>query len=101
MNALVPLRCPNSAHKAATAALVRRVEAVARANEDRQDTNHARPAAQQGPAQQARPARPIASLAAQILGSGYAAEGATGYDAYIKASKLLSRDTQRNDVGVL
>jgi hypothetical protein len=97
MTALVPVRCAIPAQAAATAALVRRVEAAARANEDRQEA----PRGHQGTAKPAAPARtatPVAALAAQILGARDGALNVLGYGAYERANRLLALESRRVDV---
>jgi hypothetical protein len=97
MNALIPAMCANSAQTAAKAALLRRVEAAARANEERQDA----PRGQNNYAKHTgalRTAHPEASLVAQILGARYGAPNAVGYGAYDKASRLLNLESHRLDV---
>lgn len=97
MTSLVPVLCAIPAQTAAKAALLRRIEAAARANEDRQDA----PRGQHNgakPATAVRMAAPAAPLAAQILGArdGYA--NTSGYGAYEKAARLLALESHRVDV---
>jgi hypothetical protein len=97
MNALVPATCLNSAQTAAKAALIRRVEAASRANEERQDAPRDQRLAARSPAPFAAP-QPAPALAAHILGAraGYANEN--GYSAYAKANRLLALESHVVDV---
>lgn len=97
MTALVPVTCPIPAQRAATLALVRRIEASGRANADRHEAPQG---SQTWPktANAAAPTQPAATVAAQILGARYQASDAAGYGAYDKASRLLVLESHRLDV---
>lgn len=94
MTALVPANCAISAQTAAKAALLRRIEACARANEDRQDA----PRSFAKPTASARPAQPAAALAAHILGAREGAANPNGYGAYTKAARLLRLESHIVDI---
>ena len=95
------MNCPNTAHRAGTAALMRRIEAAGRAHEDRQDAprgQYAHPKTHTP----AKSAKPLATLAAQIIGAlERSTPTAQGYDAYVKASRLLELQSHRVDVAGL
>jgi hypothetical protein len=101
MNALVPANCTNTAQAAAKAALIRRVEAASRANDDRQDAPRGHSAQPKAYAP-VKAAQPLSSLAAQIIGAlEHTGPVAQGYDAYVKASRLLELQSHRVDVAGL
>jgi hypothetical protein len=79
-------------------ALLRRVEAASKVNEDRKDApyGHAAPFKPSAP-----PRPPLATLAAQVLGGRSGGPDARGYDAYLNASRLLTLESRRVDVSGL
>jgi hypothetical protein len=97
MNALMPITCSSPAQTAAKAALMRRVEAASRANEERQDPPRGG-AAQSKPAMSTRPPQPVPALAAHILGARDGYTNPNGYSAYERANRLLTLESHALDV---